>query len=250
MTISSESRLREIAAGEGMFALGVADLEDAAVREVIVSQGGEWLTSFSRAVSLAYRLQDGIVDRLPDGHRDPSTVRFYDEHVYRAVNRRLEAAGMKVAEFLGGAGHGALVIPSSLYVEENRLAGHLPHKMAANLAGLGWIGKNALLVTRKAGPRVRLITVLTDAPLRSGTIEAGESTSGRTGPGKDYCGTCERCVEVCPAGAVVGHSFAVGEDVAQRVDVAACRDYRTAGKKELGGLGCGLCVAVCPHGQA
>ena len=62
-----------------------------------------------------------------------------------------------------------------------------PHKTAATQAGLGWIGKTALFVSPRLGPRLRLATVFTDAELPVGE----PVTEGR-------CGSCRRCVDACP----------------------------------------------------
>ena len=63
----------------------------------------------------------------------------------------------------------------------------LPHKTAATRAGLGWIGKCALLVTEQYGSGIRLSTILTDAPLEVGVpVEASR------------CGGCTACQSVCP----------------------------------------------------
>ena len=75
----------------------------------------------------------------------------------------------------------------------------LPLKQAAQAAGLGTIGLNSLLVTRKWGPRVRLSGILTNAPL-----VAGEPLE------LELCDDCGRCKKECPAGAIpeTGSSFA------------------------------------------
>ena len=90
---------------------------------------------------------------------------------------------------------------------KDRQLGFFSHKLAAHLAGLGWIGKSCLLVTLEVGPRVRWASVLTDAPLMAGE------------PLEERCGECRGCVEVCPAGAFSGRSFFFDEPRAARFDV-------------------------------
>lgn len=101
------------------------------------------------------------------------------------------------------------------HVVRDRELGLFSHKLAAHLAGLGWIGKSCLPVTPEAGPRVRWASVLTDAPLA-----AGEQLEER-------CGECEACVEVCPAGAFSGRSFFSDEPRAARFDAFKCRYYHS-----------------------
>jgi epoxyqueuosine reductase QueG len=76
------------------------------------------------------------------------------------------------------------------------IKGDFPHKTAATRAGLGWVSRNCLLITRKHGPWIRQGTVFTDLPLDCETPLK-----------KSYCGTCKQCVEACPAGAIVGNQW-------------------------------------------
>ena len=103
-------------------------------------------------------------------------------------------------------------------------------KLPAHLAGLGWIGKSCLLLTKEFGPRVRFVSVLTDAPLETG--------SSLDKP----CGKCRACVEACPVGAFTGVEFDPADDLAVRFDAPACSEYRRAHP-------CGLCVSSCPTGK-
>ena len=232
-----EKEIYGLAMSAGACDLGVADLSPPKARALVEAQGGTRLSRFPRAVSFAMRLQDGLVDDLPEGHREPVTARLYDAHIYKTVNGGLDQIGLEIARLLQDEGHTAVSIPASLYVDDDEFLGPLPHKLAARLAGIGWIGKSALLVTRNFGPRVRLGTVLTDAPL-----SAGE-------PPRDSCGSCEKCVDACPPQAFLGRSFSEDEPVGSRMDVRACRDYRHGLKETTGAQTCGVCVSVCPHGS-
>ena len=110
--------------------------------------------------------------------------------------------------------------------------------MAARQAGLGWIGKNCLLITPDNGPRVRWTTVLTDAPLNvTGT------------PMKDQCGSCTACVDICPVQAFTGEPFREDEDRDSRFDVKKCDKYFQVMRKTQNKAVCGLCMYVCPYGK-
>ncbi len=232
-----QERIVEAAILTGAADVGIADLTTVGAGDLIARQGGRWLAGFPRAVSFTYRLQDALVDPLPEAHQQTVPARLYDRHVYRGANDTLDDIAHAVATELQGAGYKALPLPASMYIDEEDLLGPLPHKLPAHLAGLGWIGRSCLLITRRHGPRVRLGTVLTDAAL-----SAGE-------PGKNFCGSCEDCVEACPAGAFTGRPFDPDEAVEERMDVRACRGYRQGVKKQTGVMTCGVCVAVCPHGR-
>ncbi len=76
----------------------------------------------------------------------------------------------RTVRFLKARGHRTLAIPPDSDRKKGTFISQLyslfNHKMAATSAGLGWIGKNGLLISIDHGPRLSLVTVLTDAPLR------------------------------------------------------------------------------------
>ena len=113
------------------------------------------------------------------------------------------------------------------------------HKLAAHLAGLGWIGKSSLLVTPEHGTRVRWASVLTNAPV------AATGT-----PLDERCGDCNRCVAACPVQAFTGRPFAPEEPRAVRFDALKCHEYfESLRRVDPATAACGLCLHGCPHGQ-
>jgi ferredoxin len=106
---------------------------------------------------------------------------------------------------------------------------------AAEAAGLGRIGRNGLLLTKKEGCRVRLAAVTTDAPLVSDPV--------RPFPLELVCETCNKCAELCPAGAIPSGPIRHRWDEAIRsTDHEAC----FAVWKKLG-TDCGVCISACPY---
>ena len=77
--------------------------------------------------------------------------------------------------------------------------GRLPHKTAALRAGLGFIGKNNLLVTTQYGCALMLGKVLTTAPFETMSVK----------PKEPQCGDCNICVNVCPTNALLGKTWSV-----------------------------------------
>src|SRR4030042_6442179 len=177
-------KLESLAQDMGATYFGVADLAPA--QQHIAEQGGELLTQFPRAVSHGFVLADGTVDTLAH-HKNVAALNNYWYYVYQIVNPRIDSISLMLAQSLSEAGFQAFVVPSSQTVDRTGLAGVFSHKLAAHLAGLGWIGKRAPLITPEHGPRVRWGTVLTDAPLEEGT------------PVDEMCHDCDACVEGCPA---------------------------------------------------
>ena len=115
----------------------------------------------------------------------------------------------------------------------------LPHKTVATRAGLGWIGKCAMLVSPSCGSMIRLSTILTDAPLAA---DAPVNTSA--------CGDCMDCTQACPGGAVLGVNWETGLAREKFFDAQKCAE--TARKRAKLGFGgnatlCGKCIEVCPY---
>lgn len=186
-----QKALRDFHAELNLDLFGVADLAKA--HDFITAQGGDLMSRFPRAISIGVRLSDAVVDELYR-HEEPSAIYSY-RGLYNTVNSILDAAAVLVAKKTQEEGFRAYPIPASQTVNPRKLEGAFSHKLAAHLAGLGWIGKSCLLITPENGPRVRLATVLTDAPLEAGT------------PPSDRCGDCRECVEICPAKAFTGVPF-------------------------------------------
>ena len=162
--VNLRAKLESLANDMGTNYFGIADLTTAT--QSITEQGGEFLAQFPRAISHGLVLLDGIVDTLLD-HQNIAVLHSYWYYVYRIVNPRLDLVSLMVAQVLDKAGFQCFIVPSSQTVDRARLTGVFSHKLAAHLAGLGWIGKSALLITPEHGPRVRWGTVLTDAPLEA-----------------------------------------------------------------------------------
>jgi epoxyqueuosine reductase QueG len=205
---------------------GVADL--APVEDYLAAHGDPLVGRFPRAVSIGMRLNDAIVDgHSPDEkHRES----LYWHHVYDVVSASLNFVAYDVARWLHDRDYETFPVPASMPYKTEKLEGALTHKLPAHLAGLGWIGKSCLLLTKEFGPRVRFVSVLTDAPL-----ETGSSLDRQ-------CGKCRACVEACPVGAFTGVEFDPADALAVRFDAPRCSEYRH-------GHPCGLCVSSCPAGK-
>ena len=145
-----------------------------------------------RAVAFAVALNAEIVASIIDGPTKP----YYAE--YRRVNHLLTELSESAAALLRRYGYQAV---SSAATDEGVDAKThstlLPHKTVATLAGLGWIGKCALLVSEDYGSAVRLNRVLTDAPLPTATPVVASR-----------CGQCRACVDACPGQVPTGEELA------------------------------------------
>lgn len=215
--------------------IGVADLLP--YQEDIRAEFGDAVCGYPRAVALGITLPFAIVDRL--GERDDRPSRLdYSIHAYAVINNRLDIAASRLASILQRSGARALPLPSSQSADSERLYAAFSHKAGAHLAGLGWIGRSCLLITPQFGPRLRWITVLTDAPL---------TPTG--GPQEQRCGSCTQCIDNCPAKAFTGRAYRMGEPRHLRFDVRKCKDYLDRMEEEYGTPTCGKCLIVCPNGH-
>jgi epoxyqueuosine reductase QueG len=113
-----------------------------------------------------------------------------------------------------------------------------PHKMAATCAGLGWIGRNGLLINPEYGPRLSLATVLTNAPLASDRPVV-----------KSRCGECRLCVEYCPSEAITGSQWSRSRPYTELVRLENCRGHKKGSRSLNGKPNCGLCISICPYGR-
>lgn len=190
--------------------------------------------SLKSAITVMVRLSDFIVDEITDR---PTHTYF---HHYRTVNFLIDQITLRCMLLLQEWGHKAFAVPASQTVktEGDEYTAIFQHKTAATRAGLGWIGKNGLLVTPEYGPRIRMGTVLTDMELPYGQ----PVTEGR-------CGNCRLCVSNCPAGALHGVNWKAGMPRKELVDAHACSVFMHDNFKSIGrGSVCGVCMRVCPFG--
>jgi epoxyqueuosine reductase QueG len=193
----------------------------------------EGMADLPRAVALAVRYAPEV---FADPEQMPNPA-FAGEHL-RLISH-LRQLGEEVAARLRAEGYQAIDDPAPREgVDRTKWLSPFSHKMAATRAGLGWIGKCDLFVSRELGPAVRLWSVLTDAPLAVGQPVT-----------ESECGECTVCVDACPVGAANGRPWFAGLRREEFFDVFAChrscRERERAFGVERGG--CAVCMAVCPR---
>ena len=230
------AKLKKTAEDLGADFFGIANLSTA--QEVIEKQWEKAAARFPRAISLGIALPHDIVNQQP--HRFSSNVALnYNHHAYKIINQRLDHIASRLSSVIQKEGNRSLPIPATQEVMYNKaLYGIFSHKMAARLAGLGWIGKSCLLVTPSVGPRARWCSVLTDASLKP-----------TKKPMKDGCGDCHECVDICPVKAFTGEPFREEDPREIRYNAHKCDNYLTKLEKTSALGVCGMCLYVCPYGR-
>jgi epoxyqueuosine reductase len=219
----------------GIDLFGVADLAPA--RAEIVRQGGAQIAAYPRAISMGIFLLHSLVDALPQ-RSERAVAIAYRKHAYDFINQRLDETASRLSSRLQREGYQALPVPASERVDDGRICASFSHKLAAHLAGLGWIGKNCMLITPQAGPRIRFATILTNAPLEARGSRMAER-----------CGDCQECVDICPQQAFTGRAFREDELRELRFDAGKCDRYMKEMQTATGLPVCGLCLYVCPFGR-
>lgn len=198
---------------------GIADMS--LYGEEITGIGSFTAGDLPYAISFGLVLSGGVLDTLEDG-----PTQLYLHH-YRQLNYRLDMIGYFLGRSIERDGFRAIPFAASQVVDWKSQRGHINHKKIGVMAGLGWIGRNNLLVNPRFGSGVRYNTVLTDMPLDPDQ-ERGLQ-----------CGECRACIAACPAGAIRNdrHEF----------DHHGCYDMLNRFRKErnIGHHICGVCVKVC-----
>jgi epoxyqueuosine reductase len=173
------------------------------------------------AISFGLLLSKGLLETVTDG----PTLLY--QHHYRQANYRLDIIAYEAAKRIEGMGHKALPLAASQMIDWQNQRGHISHKHIGVLAGMGWIGRNNLLVHPIYGSRLRYNTVLTDMALVPDE------------PVQFGCGHCAACVAVCPASAIKERP----EEFDHHGCYEALRTFKN--KRNLGHHICGLCVKTC-----
>ena len=215
------------------------------LRKVLIEKGAKLVgignmeevdsCDYSIGVSVAIPLPKELVEDL----KQAPTEEYY--HLYHSLNQKLNEVVLAGEEFLKTKGYKAYAQTTDRVKVADGFVSPLPHKTVATRAGLGWIGKNCLLVTKEYGSAMRISSLLTDAPL-----ECNEAMN------ESQCGSCELCVKICPAQVLTGVLWQAGMERSKLVDAQKCFDKQVEIMKEKTGIEadlCGKCFAVCKYTQ-
>jgi epoxyqueuosine reductase len=211
---------------EGASLVGFADVS---------SLANDISTQFPYAISIAVALNPAIIAKINNG----PTADYFEE--YKKTNLFLSDLGKFTAKLLFNLGYKSFPLePTTESFDRKTLTTFLPHKTIATRAGLGWIGKSALLTTKQYGSAIRLTSVLTDCPLP--TAEPNN---------KSQCGDCMVCVDSCPGHAPLGNNWDINHPRENFFNAFTCLETIIKLSKPVGieGAVCGICIASCPWTQ-
>ncbi len=221
-----EDKLKLYLKSLGVSLVGFADLSN-----INSSLNNNMKYGISFAIALNPKILKGI-------HGGP-TEGYYEE--YNKINKELDNIAVSCVKYIEQQGYRAVAQTSTYVTSDDNLTTPLPHKTVATRAGLGWIGKNALLINEKYGSGIRISSVVTDMPLIA-DMPINESK----------CGKCNRCTISCPGSSIKGKLWDINSSREELLDPFKCRKKaRELSKQKIGveiSL-CGKCVEVCPYTQ-
>lgn len=165
-----------------------------------------------------------------DKQRDPKAPKLakyaYGKDYHFVIKDKLKVLFQLIQEKIGEVG-GRYFVDSAPVLD----------RAWARESGLGWIGKNSMLINKQKGSDFFIAELILDIPL------------SYDGPIKDYCGTCTKCIDACPTEAILPN---------RELDANRCISYLTIELKDdqLPGkfadqmnnwaFGCDICQDVCP----
>lgn len=187
------------------------------------------------AISIAVRLSETIIDEI---NGEPTHTYF---NHYRTVNAYIDQLLLKAGLYLQKNGYKYLPVAASQSINKDgwNYKGRYSHKKTATLSGLGTIGKSSMFLHKKYGAKVRLGTVFTDCPFDVSDVKP-----------VSICGSCTKCVDACPSGAIKGTEWTIDSRRDDMFDPEKCSEYMKKNFKHIGrGAVCGVCMSVCPYSK-
>ena len=227
-----EEELRQLLLSGGVADVGFCQLEDGDLDQM--EADGLGVGDCRYGMSIVARLSDAIVEEIDDG---PTHTYF---HHYRTVNAFLDREIYQAGLLLQKYGYRYLSVAASQSIHKNgwNYNGRFSHKHLACHCGMGTIGKSALFLHNRFGPRVRLASLFTDCPFPQHPVTP-----------ESVCGSCSLCVNACPAKALTGREWRPGMEREELFSPEKCSQHMKRAYQHIGrGAVCGICMKVCPKG--
>ena len=174
-------------------------------------------------VSLIYNYYP---EKVHQSEEKPRIAKYaYGQDYHYVIKDKLKAFMQRVQEEIGH-------VQGRVFVDSAPV-----HERAwAAKSGLGWVGKNSLLLNREMGSFFFLAELIIDLALEP------------DGPTKDYCGTCTACQDACPTNAIPEPYVVDGSRCISYLTIELKDEIPSAFKDQMEGwaFGCDICQDVCP----
>ena len=233
------AQVRDVAQQHEMDYVGVAPVE----RLTQAPPGwrpGDILPRAASVIVMGIRIGAGVRQmqarsRLESTPTAKLGIWVYQVFGYNILNDKLNLAAYAVAKALGGAGHMTAPTPASPPYDTKELVGIFSHRHAAVAAGLGEFGWNKMVLFPGAGPKVRMVSVITLAELEPSPMYEGPSLCDPVACGK-------ACVKVCP-------TCALSDTAKARFSIGGkAFEHGEFDKRRCLSAPCGACLMLCPVG--
>jgi epoxyqueuosine reductase len=223
-------QISQLALSGGAFRVGCADIRSLQDLQV----GDPTTLDYPSAVSFAVEIPPAAANA---SMKAPSEEM---REAYKQCNKKLKQIGAQVVESLSSAGFQARFVDPAERIVPEKLLGPISHKAVAHQSGIGWIGKNGLLITDEHGPRFRMGTVLTNMAIVEKPVLLD-----------CQCGECTLCIDECPTNSLKATTGFKDhpQDREQVIDWGKCGKYEKAliGDGSRPEKACGRCISVCPR---
>lgn len=185
---------------------------------------GKLVSGAKSVISLAYNYYSAH----PWQKGKPNISIYALGHDYhRVLKKKLKELWKEIQSKLAPSSKGRYFVDSAPVME----------RQWAMLAGLGWTGKNTLLINPKHGSYFFLAEIICDIELKPDT------------PMHDYCGTCTRCIDACPTQAIDANGYVLKAD--QCISYLTIETKKSIPDEFSSSLndyvfGCDICQDICP----
>ncbi len=210
---------------------GVADLN--LERDKLIFTYGEDILIYPYAIVIGHKMNPEIIEKIPLTYSNDQYAQEYLNEYSDSFKRASDIAE-KIVKLINEKGYEALILDGSGTNPKLNLKRNFSNKASASIAGLGWIGKNAMLINEKYGPRLTWCTILTNAPLSEYTGNYMDS----------LCGDCTYCVKACPGKAIIDNP---NPQISYDPEKCGAHLQHMATTGHL--MACGMCLYICPFGN-
>ncbi len=184
-------------------------------------------TLFRYAIVVCQEMKKDKIDQAPEFEAGKEVMRVYGSLglVVNEIARWLRKKGVRSHS-------------------NHPLGGLINTPSLAGKAGMGWIGRNGMLISKEYGPRQRIAPVFIEHKYFEFTDNRDHDWI------EDYCKLCERCLKECPAQAIYPKSVVRFDNVPGIDTMQSCIDRDKCFPFFAETLGCSVCVKVCPFSKA